>query len=681
MIWKMKYLVFFISLLVVFSSYAATNLVEQKHIPTIDDLLMIKTINGAQISPDGKWIAYLINETNFKQDSFVTQIWLANVTTGRIFQLTRSEKSASNIQWSSDGAWIAFISDRVGDKNQIFIISPEGGEEIQLTKSESGINNYAWSEDGKNIAFTASESLSQALKDRKEIFGDFQIVRKDYTFNQLWTFDLAEALKEPVTGKQRIKTKDFNINSFAWSPDGNRIAFSATLNPDLINSQTSDIYLLNLSDDSTKKIVSLPGSDTSPNWSPEGKQIIFTSTMGKNDFVASNTRLAVISVEGGTPRSITDDFDENPGFVAWTKEGVYFYGLQKTTSHLFLVNPQSGVIKRITNPENLMAVSFSLTRNGEKMAFTAGSPNSLSELFTSDVKSFAPRKLTLMTEQVKDFIMGTREVISWKSKDGTPIEGVLIKPVDFDSNRKYPLLTIIHGGPTDIARPALSSDVRYYPADIWAARGALVLKVNYRGSAGYGEKFRTLNFRNLGIGDSWDVVSGIDYLISKGWVDDKKVGCMGWSQGGYISAFLATFTDRCKAVSVGAGISNWNTYYYNTDVTQFTTNYLGATPINDSEIYRKTSPMSYIENAKTPALIQHGELDRRVPIANAYELRQALEDRKIQVKMIVYKGAGHQITKPKSMRAVMQHNLEWFNHFIWEDSLTDFTNPNSLKGS
>src|SRR5262249_2425267 len=158
-------------------------------------------------------------------------------------------------------------------------------------------------------------------------------------------------------------------------------------------------------------------------------------------------------------------------------------------------------------------------------------------------QNFSPRKLTSMTDQVRDFELATREAVSWRSKDGTPIEGVLIKPVNFDPSKKYPLLCVIHGGPTGIDRPVLL-DPRLYPTDIWAARGALVVKVNYRGSSGYREKFRQLNVRNLGVGDAWDVISGVDYLISKGWVDPKRVGCMGWSQGGYISAFLTTSSDR-----------------------------------------------------------------------------------------------------------------------------------------
>ncbi len=651
-----------------------------RRVPTVDDLLTIKSVGGTQISPDGKWIAYTVNYGDFKQDGFITQIWLVESDSRKTFQLTRGERSSTNPRWSPDGQWLAFLSNRLEDKNQIFVINPAGGEAQQLTKSETAIGNFAWSEDGKTIAYTATEPTPQILKDRKEYLGDYDVVRNGYSYVQLWTLNVAEAMNAPIVGKQRTRKKDFSIDSFSWSPDGSSIVFSATLNPDLIQGVTSDIYLLKLGDDAVKKIVAQPGPDNGPRFSPDGKQIVFSSALGNTMYFASNSRLAVVPIDGGTPRSITDAFDENPGLIEWKSDGVYFTGLQKTASHLFRVDPATGKITRISKPDELMAGSISLSRAGDRLAFVAGSPISTNEVFVSSVRTFSPRKLTDMTEQARAFTLGTREVISWKSQDGTTIEGVLIKPADFDPSKKYPLLCIIHGGPTGIDRPLLlTPDARYYPADIWAARGALILKVNYRGSAGYGEAFRKLNMRNLGVGDAWDVLSGVDYLISRGWVDRNKVACMGWSQGGYISAFLTTSTDRFAAISVGAGISNWSTYYYNTDITPFTINYLGNDPADDPAIYQKTSPMSYIKNARTPTLIQHGELDRRVPIANAYELRQGLEDRGVKVEMVVYKGFGHGITKPKSMRAVMQHNLAWFNHYLWGDPLPDFTAPELPK--
>ena len=659
---------------------ATVSVAYAQHVPTIDELLTFKSIGGTQISPDGKWIAYTIGYGDFKQDAFITQICVVNSETGKSFQLTRGEKSSTSPRWSPDGQWLAFLSNRNEDKNQIFLISPEGGEAQQLTKSETAINSFAWSEDGKMIAYTATEPTAQPLKDRKDYFGDYDVVRDGYSYVHLWTLNLADAMSAPIVGKQRTKKKDFSIDSFSWSPDGSTIAFSATINPDLIQGTTDDVYLLKLSDDSVKKVVDQPGPDSNPRFSPDGRQIVFVSAMGDKLYYASNSKLAVVSVDGGAPRSITDSFDENPGLLEWNRGGIYFASSQKTASHLFRVDPATAKVVRVSQPDDLMSGSFSFARSTDRIAFTVASPTSISEVFVSDLRRFTPRKLTDLNNQTKSFLLGTREVVSWKSQDGATIEGVLIKPANFDPAKKYPLLCIIHGGPTGIDRPVLlTPDARYYPSDIWAARGALILKVNYRGSAGYGEKFRKLNMRNLGVGDAWDVLSGIDYLIAKGWVDKTKVACMGWSQGGYISAFLTTSTERFVAISVGAGISNWATYYYNTDITPFTINYLGNDPAMDPEIYQKTSPMSYIKGAKTPTLIQHGELDRRVPIANAYELRQGLEDRGIKVEMVVYKGFGHGITKPKSQRAVMQHNLYWFNHYLWGDPLPDFTAPEVPK--
>lgn len=661
--------------LVVMFSLTAT---AQRRVPTVDDLINVKTAGGAQISPDGKYVAYSVGETDWKQDAFITQLWLVNVATGKSLQLTRGDKSSGNPQWSPNGDWLAFTSNRVGDKNQIFVIRPDGGEATQLTKSENSVGGYSWSRDGKQIAFTSTDVDQKFAKDRKDHLGDFEVVRREYSHSHLFTFDVEEALKAPVAGTQRTKGKDFTVGGFNWSPDGSKIAFAATINPDLINGGTANIYLLNLADNSVNKLVAQAGPDNNPNWSPDGKWIVFSSAMGNPKFFHANSRLAIVSVDGGAPRSITDGFDEQPNFVEWNSAGIYFSGLQKTASHLFRLDPASGKFTRVSQPDNLMLAGASFTKDGKQIAFTAPSPTSLSEVYVSSVANFAPRKLTGMTDQVKDFTLASREVISWQSKDGANIEGILIKPADFDANKKYPLLCVIHGGPTGIDRPTLL-DARYYPADIWAAKGALVLKVNYRGSAGYGEKFRQLNVRNLGVGDAWDVISGVDNLIAKGWVDGNRVGCMGWSQGGYISAFLTTSSDRFKAISVGAGISNWATYYYNTDITPFTIQYLGDDPADDPEIYAKTSPMSYVKQSKTPTLIQHGEFDRRVPIPNAYELRQGLEDRGVPVEMVVYKGYGHGITKPKSMRAVMLHNLGWFNHYLFGEAKPDFAKPDLPK--
>jgi dipeptidyl aminopeptidase/acylaminoacyl peptidase len=634
--------------------------------PTVDDLLNLKTIAGNQISPDGQAVAYGVAEADFEHDAFVTNIWIARQGAPP-FQLTRGQKSANGFRWSPDSRWLAFLSSRVGDKTQIFAIRPDGGEALQLTKSESDVTSLEWSPDGTRIAFTAAEPETKEQKDRKERLGDYAVGRREYSFVHLYTLDVAAATKAPVAGTAHTSGHDYSVGDFDWSPDGARLAFSATVNPDLVQGGTSDVYVLDLKTDKATRIVSQAGPDQSPLWSPDGTRIAFQSAMGRPDFFHANSRIAVVAATGGSVTSLSDGFDEDPNLIAWVGDRIWFQGLQKTTGHLFSLDVTSKAITRVSTPDSLIGSGFTLSKDASRVAFTAGSPTSMTEAFLGGTDFANPTKLTDMSSQLTPFAVGSREVVSWKSKDGATIEGVLIKPKDFSPSKKYPLLVVTHGGPTGIDRPTLL-ETRYYPVDVWVDRGALVLKVNYRGSAGYGQKFRQLNVKNLGVGDTWDVTSGIESLVAKGWVDPSRVGCMGWSQGGYISAFLTTSTTACAAVSVGAGISDWSTYYYNTDITPFTIQYLGANPVDDPEIYAKTSPITYVKQAKTPTLIQHGENDRRVPIANGFELRQALEDRHVPVEMVVYKGFGHGITKPKAMRAVMSHNLAWFNHYIFGDA-------------
>ncbi|MFA6658051.1 MAG: prolyl oligopeptidase family serine peptidase, partial [Mesotoga sp.] len=211
----------------------------------------------------------------------------------------------------------------------------------------------------------------------------------------------------------------------------------------------------------------------------------------------------------------------------------------------------------------------------------------------------------------------------------------------------------------------------YYPVEQLVSKGVLILEPNYRGSEGHGRDFRKLNYRNLGIGDYEDVVSGVDRLIEKGFVDKDLVGVMGWSQGGYISAFCATYGNRFKAASVGAGISNWMTYHVNTDIHEFCHRYLGNNPWEDPQIYEQTSPMTYIKNASTPTLIQHGASDTRVPPPNAFELYQGLREMGVPVRLVIYKGMGHGADKPGIHRAIMRQNLAWFSHYLLDEPLEE----------
>ena len=638
--------------------------------PTIDQSLEWKAAFNPKMSPDGKRVVYEVQQANWEENAFERNLWIVEVATGEAHPLTSAKKSSTTAAWSPDGKWIAFLSDRPGQitgtpegKKQLYVISADGGEGQQLTKTENDVNAFDWAPDSKRMAFSMTDPEPQALKDRKEKYGEYAVVHADYQMTHLWTMEIpgGGTAAEP----KRLTAGDkFSVGEFSWSSDGTRIAFSAQKDADLISSATADLYVVTVRDGAVKKIVSTPGPDTNPKWSPDGKKIAFETAAGAKYYYYTNTKIAVVAAEGGTPQILTETFDEDPGLIGWGPDGIYFAAEQKTYAHLFRLNAATKAVEKLSAPDHMASFSFSFSQDYKKVAYRAALENQYAEVYSSDVAPWEGKKLTAMGDQLKGLALAHREVTSWKSADGTTIEGIVYKPADFDAKRKYPLLVVIHGGPTGVDQPIVNAD-RYYPVERLVAKGALVLRPNYRGSAGYGEKFRALNVRNLGVGDYADVISGVDALIAKGWVDKDRVSSMGWSQGGYISAFITASSDRFKAVSVGAGISDWMTYYANTDITPFTPQYLHSTPWDDPEIYKKTSPISYIAKANTPTLIQHGENDRRVPIPNAYELRQALEDRGVPVKMVVYKGFGHGITKPKQQRAVMEENEKWFRQYIW----------------
>lgn len=642
---------------------AVTGLGAQRtKVPTYEQIIDLKRPGATAISPDGGMVAFTVTETNWEENAYETEIYLSDGNTPNPIQLTRAKKSSTSPAWSPDGAWIAFISDR-SDKRQIYLISPKGGEATVITNVEEGVSAFEWSPDGKQIAFTMTDPLPDVRKERDKKFGAFEVVDQDWRMTHLHVIEVDPDAATPAKAR-RLTNGAITVGSFDWSPDSASIAFDHRVDPNPPNGDTADISVLSVKNGAVRKVVSRPGPDSGPVWSPDGSQLAFLTNRSDPYRSFMNSRVAIVSARGGEPRNVTDAIDEQPGLIEWGPAGLYVGALEGFSARLYLVSPD-GKVSQISLPAEVTPGGVSLSRDFSRIAYTLGDARRFPEVHVGPLGSEA-RQLTDFGAQIRDLQVGNRETIKWKSTDGTEITGVLHKPADFQEGRKYPLLVIVHGGPTAISRPSRVAGAGPYPIEQWLAKGAIILEPNYRGSAGFGEKFRSLNYRNLGVGDAWDVLSGVDHLVKQGLADPDRMGVMGWSQGGYISAFLATHQRQpFKAISVGAGISNWMTYYVNTDIHQFTRHYLGATPWDDPAIYAKTSPMTTIKQAKTPTLIQHGEFDTRVPTPNAYELYQGLQDVGVPVKLIIYKGFGHGLNKPKAARAAMEHNFDWFNRYVW----------------
>ncbi len=653
--------------------------------------ISLKNVGAPVISADGRTIVYTVTSTDWANNSYDTELWMKRDDNEPV-QLTRTTKNNSTAaRITPDSKWVSFIADR-GDKPQIYLISVHGGEALQVTKDEDGINAYEWNFAGTMIAYAKAEPESKKEKTTKERFGAFGVEGEGYRQSHLWLLNfnydsimLAGSLPcytakndssknnavNKIKGQEcfvlpaakKLTDGNFTVGRFLWNPDNKSIGFVRQPDPLINSSVRASIMTVDVATKKTQLLVDNPTADFISAWAPDGKSFIYSTNL--TDSVSNfykNQRIFIYDLVSGKSREVLQQLDENKSIIEWNNKGIFFTALNKMKGLIYQFNPQNNETKLLPIELDL-AGTIAFSRNTDQVAVGGRKYDGLNEIYTGKFLGEL-KKITNTTAQIAGWNTPVNEMISWKSNDGATIEGVLLKPKNYDAKKKYPLLIVIHGGPTGIDFPE-PTPTYVYPIMQWVEKGALVLRVNYRGSAGYGEKFRELNVKNLGVGDMWDVVSGVNYLSSKGMIDTARMGVMGWSQGGYISAFLTTNTNIFKATSVGAGISNWVTYYVNTDITPFTRQYLQATPWSNMDIYLKTSPMTAINKATTPTLIQHGEFDRRVPIPNAYELYRGLQDRGVPSKLIVYKGFGHGINKPKERLAAVWHNWQWFNKWVF----------------
>jgi len=701
--------------------------------PTIPEMISLRVPVRSEVSPDGRKVAYTVRHADWNKNLYesVCHVHDTGARSGRkaqgqglSYQLTRSG-DATEFHWIGDESLAVLKTDgSESGKPQVWLFENLVGEGIQVTDHKAGVQSFQPFTGG--ILYLADSPVRSERKSRKERFGSVVHFEQEDSASALYytsfealneyrrrllgcTEDEAKGLAKPVVELSRALKEPLKILSFIVAPDDRDIYLNCQVRDDLVYYDESSVYRLRLDagalpDGNTTNLgelkrLALPAGATVQGVSPDGAQLLVRHKERDNlmftlddlwvlDLVAVGDTIESESLLAHM-KNVSRNLNRDLYWAEWVPAGLFVSYADGTKIRIARLGLDGTVHAMDFGGVFPYSMGFHVSQSGH-ISFSGAARESYPEVYASSEPlagatiasgpACATRthstmcnlhKLTTLGDQVAGWDLGTNEAIHWKSKDGIEIEGVLRKPAGFDPQKKYPLVFVVHGGPRGSAVEYLieRTDTSYYPGVQFANKDVLVLKPNYRGSAGYGQAFTELNKDNLGVGDLWDLEGAIDHLDSLGFVDTERVGCMGWSQGGYISAFATTHSDRFRATSVGAGISNWYTYHIANDIPQFTTQYLSGTPFRSPDLYTKTSPISKIGQAKTPTLIQHGGKDQRVPPANATELYRGLRDVGVPVELFFYPEMGHPITKPRENRAVMHQNLTWFCHHLLGEKL------------
>lgn len=636
---------------------------------SFDDVMAVRTVADTEISPDGRWIAYVVTERDMKENQANADIWLVAAAGDRPpVRLTTSPKNDNQPRWSPDGQRLAFLSSRE-ERPQIYLISPFGGEAVRLTDSKAGVQGFQWAPDGRRIAYLAEPDPSKEEEQKKKDKDDVRLVDRDFRYRRLWTIDVETKQVQEIVGG------DFQVADPQWAPDGTRIAYVTTPTPKADDGSLTDVWVVEVATKARRKLVENEGPDQAPRWSPDGTRLAIL-TRPASQGLLGQMRLVTVPAGGGALREVARSFMYQPGPAEWAADGrtIYFTASTRTSSQIFAVPADGGEPVAVSKTDGVVG-SFSLAAASGTAAFTLTDMQRPADVWVNRTPAvWAPVKLTEHNPQVRELALGRSEVVRWKSRDGLEVEGLVLYPVGYEAGRRYPLIVHVHGGPAGVYANAFPASWGNY-GHVWAGRGWLVFYPNPRGSSGYGERFLLANVRDWGGGDYHDIQTGVDALVARGLADPARMGQTGWSYGGYMTAWTLTQTDRFKAVMVGAGLTNMYSMYSTNDLQRTLEGYFGAEPWDDFDVYWSRSAMKFIRQAKTPTLIMHGAADERVPLGQAQELYMGLKKNGVPVELAVYPREPHGLQEPRHQLDKMTREYAWFARHVLGESPTTSSGP------
>lgn len=624
---------------------------------TTDDGLEMVEVGDAMISPDGRWVFYSLSELDWAENERDETYYMVEADGGEPFPFI-GEEGGGSFQFSPGGTYLSFTRS-VDDHRQLFLMRTSGGEAVQLTDHEESVGRYVWAEDESRIWFLADHPRNDELEEEIEKGADAIFVDEAANgqgagrWNDLWRVDVSMPA-DPVE-TTRVTEDDHILGAFDVSPDGRRIAYTRRVENRRNQGNLSELWVFDAATGEARRLTDNAAPEGGPRWSPDGRRIAYTAP-DDEEWELRNDKLWVMDPETGETRQASGAFEGNIRGWWWSPDGasLVFNGLERTNSNLYRVSVGSGDLQRLTDVTGTLAAS-DLSADHGRMVYTLEDFDTPPDLWTAALDGSGATRLTEANPEIEaEMALGEGSVVRWESADGMEIEGLLMTPAGWDGEEALPLLLHIHGGPAGVFTNSFSS--RYH---VWSGLGYAQLMPNVRGSSGYSDALLRGNMYDIGGGDYQDLMTGVDHLIDEGVADPDLLAVRGWSYGGILGGWTITQTDRFKAASLGAMVSDWTSEYgpgFNFDVSLW---YIGGKPWENPEEWRERSPLTHVADVTTPTLLLHGMDDRTDTEGQSMMFYAALKDQGKTVRYIRFPREPHGFREPRHQRTRDIEEIRW----------------------
>lgn len=631
---------------------------QNKQLLTAENILAVKQLSDPQISPSGNWVALVVSgfEPNRQRNS---DIWLISRDGLNLNRITTDTGPDTTPRWSPDGKILAFLSRPAGEKySQVYFYTLADRKIQKKTAANCLIRDFKWSTLGDQLALSMRDQLTRTDIRRSAEKDDAWEVGHNYKHFRLWLLDI-------VSGNARLLTQqDRTIVEFNFSPNGKKIAaLSAPCPTAECTEYNSRLELIDIRSGETSVLASQTNILAAPSFSPDGQKIAY---IGPEGSFQERGVVKVIPSLGGNAVALLRDIKSNIWDVKWhpTWNSLVAAAARGVKHRLLSIDLQQQTQLMIEMNYSQIPYwqdTWSISNNGNLIAFISEQPDSPAELWIATCQGTGLKRLSRFNDFLRSFRLGKVEAVQWNNPDdGARVDGIIVKPPDFQPGRSYPLITWFHGGPAYNWSEGVQTKNW---AQLFAARGYMVFLPNFRGSSGQGMDWMSSNVRNWGSGPMSDVMSGVTYLISKGWADKNRLYLGGQSYGGYLTAWIITQTDRFNAAYICAGITDLATEFQLTDEPSFLLGYFNAAPFEDPKIYQSNSPLTYAAQVQTPVLITHGEKDQRVPVSQSYQFFSALKFYGAEAKLVIYPREAHGLREYAHQLDAVNRLLEWFHKY------------------